>query len=212
MSVSVERIGRRHYICGLPYDQRAAAKEQGCKWDPERRQWWTGKAEVADCVLRAAGEVAQRSRPDDAQGDRTEIIGRAKYKGRIYYLCYEGHAKSDGRRIYKLAFRDGSKVFWAQNGEPVEIVKRYTNGDGDTVTRTIGEVQQMAEDYQRGREAAGGNGNGGRGNGGRGRLVGYHGLDHCSCGNWSGVGSVCLYSYGEAKAEGEHRSIRWERE
>ena len=46
----------------------------------------------------------------------------------------------------------------------------------------------------------------------KGRLVGYHTTHHCSCGNWSGVDSPCLYSYGEAKDEGEHRSIRWERE
>ena len=45
----------------------------------------------------------------------------------------------------------------------------------------------------------------------RGRLVGKHTNEHCSCGNWSGVGSPCLYSYGEAKDEGEARYIEWER-
>ena len=46
----------------------------------------------------------------------------------------------------------------------------------------------------------------------RGRLVGYHGSEHCSCGNWSGVRSACLYSYSEAKEEDEHRNIDWVRE
>ena len=46
----------------------------------------------------------------------------------------------------------------------------------------------------------------------QGRLVGYHTDNHCSCGNWSGVGSPCLYTYGEAKNEDEHRFIDWRRE
>ena len=45
-----------------------------------------------------------------------------------------------------------------------------------------------------------------------GRLSGMHTHNHCGCGNWSGVGSPCLYSYGEAKDEGEHRYITWVRE
>ena len=40
-------------------------------------------------------------------------------------------------------------------------------------------------------------------------LVGRHTENHCSCGNWSGPGSPCLYSYGEAKEEGEARYIEW---
>ena len=45
----------------------------------------------------------------------------------------------------------------------------------------------------------------------RGRLVGTHGTMHCGCGNWSGAGSPCLYSYEEAKEAGEAHVIRWQR-
>ena len=45
----------------------------------------------------------------------------------------------------------------------------------------------------------------------RGRLVGIHTSHHCSCGNWSGAGSPCLYSYAEAKENDEHRVIQWQR-
>ena len=38
---------------------------------------------------------------------------------------------------------------------------------------------------------------------------GYHTSYHCSCGNWSGVGSPCLYSFEEAVDEGEARYIDW---
>ena len=43
------------------------------------------------------------------------------------------------------------------------------------------------------------------------RLVGTHTSHPCSCGNWGGSGTPCLYSYGEAKDEGEARFIEWER-
>ena len=58
----------------------------------------------------------------------------------------------------------------------------------------------------------GGGGRSGGGGGGSGRLVGSHTNNPCSCGNWSGPGSPCLYSYGEAKDEGEHRNIIWQRQ
>ena len=48
--------------------------------------------------------------------------------------------------------------------------------------------------------------------GGGGRLVGYHTNEHCCCGNWSGPGSRCLYSYGEAKEADAARWIDWVRE
>ena len=43
------------------------------------------------------------------------------------------------------------------------------------------------------------------------RLVGTHSHEPCSCGNWSGAGSPCLYSYGAAKDADEHRHIQWQR-
>ena len=42
-------------------------------------------------------------------------------------------------------------------------------------------------------------------------LRGIHTDHHCGCGNWGGPGTPCLYSYGEAKAEGESRYIEWVR-
>ena len=44
---------------------------------------------------------------------------------------------------------------------------------------------------------------------GNNRLTGTHTHNHCSCGNWSGHGSPCLYGYSEAKDEGEAGYIDW---
>lgn len=41
----------------------------------------------------------------------------ANYKGRVYLLKYQG--KKEGKTITKLGFLDGSKEFWAREGEPV---------------------------------------------------------------------------------------------
>ena len=40
-------------------------------------------------------------------------------------------------------------------------------------------------------------------------LVGYHTNHHCSCGNWCGVGSPCLYGFNEAVTEGVENNLDW---
>jgi hypothetical protein len=48
IAMKVEKIGRRYYITGQTYAAKDAIKAAGCKWDPNRRAWWTGKKEVAE--------------------------------------------------------------------------------------------------------------------------------------------------------------------
>jgi len=52
----------------------------------------------------------------------SEIIGRAEYKSHEYLMVWEGETKRGPAA--KLAFRDGSKVFWASAGD-YRIVRRY---------------------------------------------------------------------------------------
>ena len=40
-------------------------------------------------------------------------------------------------------------------------------------------------------------------------TTGTHTHNHCSCGNWSGVGSECLYSRSEATERDEDAEIDW---
>lgn len=47
----VQKDGRRWWVSGGPtYDRREWLKGQGMKWDPVKKRWWTGKAEIADLV------------------------------------------------------------------------------------------------------------------------------------------------------------------
>ncbi len=60
-------------------------------------------------------------------------------------------------------------------------------------------------------EGSGGNGTRRSKVASEGHLHARHTGHHCECGNWSGPGSPCLYSYAEAKEEGEVHSLEWYR-
>ena len=132
MSIQIEKVGRRYYVTGNTYAIKDQLRSKGCKWDPDRKQWWTGKKDVADKI---EGLQVQRS---EKTGDDLEVIGRAEYKGRTYYVVWQGPTKLG--HGWKLAFSDGSKVFWAksENGEP-RWAKRYAEA------KTIGSLRQFAE-------------------------------------------------------------------
>jgi hypothetical protein len=58
--ITVRSEGRRHYIAGLPYELKDTAKEAGCRWDSDRKMWWSGKSEIAiEVVQRAQSRQAQ---------------------------------------------------------------------------------------------------------------------------------------------------------
>jgi hypothetical protein len=120
--VTVKRDGRRFYLEGTPYSARDVLRDAGCKWDAGKRCWWTGKQSTVDSVLAAlaASENAPGSL-DTVDLDARIVRGRAKYKGRSYYLL----AERQDRTGAKLSFSDGSKQFWTKQGEPYEVVKFY---------------------------------------------------------------------------------------
>lgn len=137
MSITITKRGRRHYIEGAPYEARHALKEAGCRWDPEHRAWWTGKADrAAELVKRLAGREAKPPSHAIEKSDRV-IAGRATYKGKSYLLLFEGETRR-GRGV-KLAFRDGSKTFWAKDLEDVTITRRYQK------RRSLAELESYAK-------------------------------------------------------------------
>lgn len=135
MTVTIEKIGRRHYIVGNTYPIKDQLRSAGCNWDPDRKQWWTGKSEVAE---RFAGK--------EVTGDDLRVIGRANYKGKEYYVVWTGPTKYGTG--WKLAFKDGSKVFWAKGvfGETPMWTKRYEE------PQTIGDLRAFAKRQQSRRE------------------------------------------------------------
>jgi len=128
-TMTITQQGRRHYLTGLPYGARNLAKEAGCNWDPQAKAWWTGKRDVAECVAAAATSVATANHAaaigESISRDAREIIGRAEYEGKTYYLLAYGQSRSTGKDYAKLAFRDGSRVFWAKDAAKVRVLRTY---------------------------------------------------------------------------------------
>ncbi|KKN38758.1 hypothetical protein LCGC14_0750210 [marine sediment metagenome] len=86
----------------------------------------SGKASEAERIAAAIGN--SRTEHDGVDGIDTSdrvVRGRATYAGKTYYVLAEGISQRTGKPYAKLAFRDGSRVFWAKNVADVEVVKRY---------------------------------------------------------------------------------------
>lgn len=148
--MQIEKRGRRHYFIGAPYEARHTLRDAGCKWDPAAKAWWTGKAETAaELGKKLGGSNAPDSRPESRDEKLTAdstVLGRARYKGREYLLVWEGTTRRG--RAAKLAFRDGSKIFWA-DAAAVEVTKRYraTEWRGREQPMTFGRLSRLREDY-----------------------------------------------------------------
>jgi hypothetical protein len=160
MTITIQSEGRRHYLLGNTYPIKDQLRSAGAHWDADRKAWWTSKRDVAE---RLAGGATGASDAAGASGgtdgctgasDRltedSRIAGKAIYKGKPYILVWSG----DTRRgpAAKLAFADGSKVFWASLTE-VQITKRYQEREnyrtGRTEPMTFGRLQRLRAEFQR---------------------------------------------------------------
>lgn len=159
-NITIKSEGRRFYLVGDTYAIKDKLRAAGAKWDGDRRAWWTGKRDVAEKFLEAVDaaksdqSAAQSSEPsaDRLSADST-IAGKATYKGRPYLLVWEGDTKRG--RAAKLAFTDGSKIFWASAGE-YQVTKRYEEREqrgaygrstGRFEKMTFGRLQHLREKY-----------------------------------------------------------------
>lgn len=147
MSAAIQIVteGRRHYLRGDTYQMRDQLRAAGAKWDPDQRCWWTGKRDVAE---RLAGASSESPAASDHLDRDSKVAGKAAYKGRQYLLVWEGETKRG--RACKLAFSDGSKVFWADASE-VTVTKRYDSRRdrwGRSDGMTFGRLQRLREEFR----------------------------------------------------------------
>jgi len=146
-SVTIETVGRRHYLRGNTYPIKDRLRNAGAHWDPEQRAWWTAKREVAEGAIGAADTaIEQRNERERTEGvDKSAAVirGKAAYKGKTYLLLWSGETKRGPAA--KLCFRDGSKVFWA-DGPEVQIIKTYRE------PLSIAKLDRLAEEYRYQRE------------------------------------------------------------
>lgn len=139
--IKIEKEGRRHYLVGNTYPIKDALRSAGCKWDADRRAWWTGKADVAEELAGKAPEAsaAATSTPQDGTvGVEDKVIrGRASYRGKTYYVLFDGPTRR-GPGV-KLCFRDGSRSFWAKDPNDVQVLATYRE------PRSIASLQAYAQ-------------------------------------------------------------------
>lgn len=104
-----------------------------------------GKRDVAESFAAAApaGQSSAAPREDSIRTDAQVIRGRATYEGKTYYLLYDG-TTSRGRGV-KLAFRDGSRVFWARNPDAVKTIASYQEARSIDGLRIYAERQKARE-------------------------------------------------------------------
>lgn len=133
-------------------------KDAGCRWDPDRRAWWTSKADVAEGF--AGGEAAEEAPAEKPPvGDDTRLVAKAKYKGRVYYVAWMGRTKK-GTDAARLVSLDGKLDFWKDLTE-IEITKHYRpfertwRGHTTTEYTTLGKIRRFIEKEARNRAEGG---------------------------------------------------------
>jgi hypothetical protein len=154
--MTISKEGRRYYILGDTYAIKDRLRNAGCKWDPDRRAWWTGKEAVANEF--AGAEPAKPAEKPPA-GDDTKLVGKARYKGRIYYIAWMGRT-AKGTDAARLVTMDGKLDFWKDLTE-IEVVKHYRplertfRGHTHTEHMTLGKIRRFVEGERENREAGG---------------------------------------------------------
>lgn len=121
--MNIEKIGRRFYFRGAPFAAKDILRRGGAKWDPAERAWWTGKQEIADEL---AGKIANNPDQEERLDRNARVLqGRAAYQGNTFFLLAEGVSRQTGKPYAKLAYKDGSRVFWAKDATQVRVITRY---------------------------------------------------------------------------------------
>lgn len=131
--------GRRVYVQVRYGDPCVAAlKELGAHWDAISKRWWASSAkreQVEAAVKASAGQ------PSTATNREVTVIGKARYKGRNYYVRWVGQCKSGDHKA-RLCSLDGKIDFWANCARPDDF---HVTGDGDMarVTKTYQEARSL---------------------------------------------------------------------
>lgn len=158
MTIEIEKVGRRFYLCGNTYAIKNELRDAGCTWDPARKQWWTGKKDVA---ARFSGEIKPVEKSaEEKKADLSDknCHGQVEYKGRKYYVV----GRSDRTGKLHLTVLDCSIEFWADESD-CRWVKHYTPktrwagyGRGNIeVYQTVGGIRNFIERERDNRKAGG---------------------------------------------------------
>lgn len=131
VKVTLVKEKTRLYFVGDTYSIKDRIKALGGHWDGDRRQWWIGTGKTAQAeslVANLSGATdSKTAAPAKEDADSIRLIGKAKYKGRTYYVRWAGECKS-GEYKCRLITLDQSLDFWAACARPYET---HHDGSGD---------------------------------------------------------------------------------
>lgn len=157
MTITIEKSGRRYYIIakgGSTYSIKSRLKSAGCKWDPDRRAWWTSKQEVAE---RFAGEHKTSSHTSSSCDGPTvredqPLLGKVKYaakSGRVGTWFAAAEANSGRILLTNLA---GDRCFWAHPSR-CQWVKRYDPNANRGLGTTLRSLRAFIADKESAKKA-----------------------------------------------------------
>lgn len=182
-NITFEPQGKRVYVIGNTFPIKSAIKEAGGHWDGERKAWWIGAGKKED-LEKAISGVSQAEAPkEEPEVYDGEVQGKAEYKGRSYFIRWEGTtAKGESFRLVSF---DGRLSFWA-SADQVVVTKRYEareqrnfygrqNRFSKPQFPTIAGIRKFTEDRKAGN--------------GRGECT--------ECGHWGPQGQACKECGGE---------------
>ena len=166
-AIELESCGKRVYVVGNSFPIKDRLKSAGCHWDGERRQWWIGankRSEVERIVGSASGDAVESATEN---ADDIKVIGKARYKGRNYYVRWAGECRNGSYKA-RLVTLDAKIDFWANcarpggcgfdgSGDVAVIVKTYHPREryGKVEHTTLGSLKRFIE-RKKEEDAAGG--------------------------------------------------------
>ena len=106
MSIKVEKRGDLFLITGYTYPIKDQLKSVGCKWNKRLGGWTTDNIAVAR-------DLRDNPPKETVEMDAKVVIAKALHKEREYPVI---HRKGEGA---KLAFTDGTAVFWVKSVEKI---------------------------------------------------------------------------------------------
>lgn len=147
ITLGTEQIGRRIYVTGNTYEIKNKLKDIGCKFDPDRKQWWIGsskKSEVEAVVNNLDGKEIKEDL------SKKEVYGKVQYKsksGRVgtYYVIAQGKGR------LRLTNLDGSIDFWVDEAVckwAKRYEARYDSWQDRDVYQTLGGIKRFVEEIK----------------------------------------------------------------
>lgn len=143
ITIATEKVGRRIYVTGNSYAVKDRLKAAGCKWDPQRKQWWIGctRRQKIEAIV---GKLDGQEVKEDLS--TKPLLGKAAYHGRDYYVL--ARTDKNGGRLW-LTVLDEAIQFWAAESECRWIKtydREYRQTTLDSIRRFVAEKKREEEE------------------------------------------------------------------